>query len=86
MTDAQFMGLLIGAIVTLLGIASIITAIIVKPIINLNKSITKLDLTVSHLSENSVNLKSRVDKHGEQIDNLEITVAQHEVKLNNILK
>lgn len=83
MTDAQFMGMLIAAIVTLLGIASVIVGIIIKPIINLNRTITKLDTTIESIQKDSGTLKSRVDKHGEQLDDVRITVSRHEETLRN---
>ena len=83
MDQTQFMGMLIACIATLLGIASILIAIIIKPIINLNKTITKLDATIEGLQKEDANLKTRIDKHGNQIDDLNVKVVSHEVILNN---
>ena len=81
MNDNQFMGLLIGSIASLLAIASIIVAIIIKPIINLNKSITKLNDSIDVLNRDSKNLVERVNKHGKEIDtNREHLIAHdHEI-------
>lgn len=83
MDQTQFMGLLIGAIVTLLGVASIIVAIVIKPVINLNRTITKLDATIDSLKEADSILKDRVSEHGHQIDELNIKTANHDILINN---
>ena len=81
MSDTQFMGLLIGCIGTLLAIASVIVAIIVRPIISLNKSITKLNDSIDILNRDSSNLEERVTKHGKEIDEVrERTLTnEHEI-------
>lgn len=79
MTDAQFMGMLIGAIVTLLGIASIVAAIIVRPVINLNKNIEKLNVTIGGMQEEEKSLNSRVHKHGLQIDEANLKIKEHDI-------
>lgn len=83
MTDSQFMGMLITAIATLLGITSVMVVIIIKPIINLNKTITKLDTTIVNMQSEHDNLKSRVDKHGGEIDEVKLTVLKHEEELKH---
>lgn len=80
MTDAQFTGMLIATIGTLLTIASAIVAIVIKPVINLNKTITKLDTTLNNQSKEYDVLKNRVDKHGEQIDDCEKRLTIVEVR------
>ena len=77
MNEAQFMGLLIGAIATLLGIAGVMVAIIIKPIISLNTSIQKLNDSIDQLNGDNKNIKERVTKHGEEIDNLRKTQIEH---------
>lgn len=83
MTDTQFMGMLIAAIVTLLGIASVIVAIIIKPIINLNRTIAKLDTTIEGIQRDSGTLKARVDKHGLELDDVRLSVTKHEETLKS---
>lgn len=79
MSDAQFMGMLIGAIVSLLGIASIVAAIIVRPVINLNKNIEKLNVTIDGMQAEEKSLNSRVHKHGLQIDEANLTLKEHDI-------
>lgn len=83
MEQAQFMGLLITCIGSLLAIASVLVAIVIKPIINLNKTITKLDSTIENIQKEETTLVDRVNKHGTQIDSLNVQVASHEVLINN---
>lgn len=68
MDQATFIGLLIGALVVLSGIATAVTSLIVKPIINLNKSITKLDDSIRHILDDNSTIRKRLDKHGMEID------------------
>ena len=84
MTNNEFMGLLIGCIATLLGIGSIIVAIVVKPIISLNKSITKLNDSIDHLNGQNATLEQRVSKHGKEIDDLGDKVLIHENEIKHI--
>ena len=83
MTDTQFMGMLIAAIVTLLGIASVIVAIVIKPIINLNRTIAKLDTTIDSIQRDNGTLKTRVDKHGVELDDVRVSVSRHEETLKS---
>lgn len=82
MTNNEFMGLLIGSIVTLLGIASAVVALIVKPLINLNKSITKLNASIDQLNGENTTLRERVSKHGSEIDDLDdrVLVVEQDIK------
>jgi len=68
MEQTTFLGLLIGAIVTLLTISTAVTSLIVRPIIKLNKSITKLDDSIRHILDDNSVIRKRLDKHGDQID------------------
>lgn len=68
MDSTQFMGMLIAAIVVLLSIATGIAALIINPIIKLNKSITKLNDSIDKLNGDNERLEQRVTKHGREID------------------
>lgn len=82
MTNNEFMGLLIGAIVTLLGIATAVVALIVKPLINLNKSITKLNASIDQLNGENMTLRDRVSKHGKEIDENREHLIAHDHEIN----
>lgn len=84
MEQSQFLGLLIGSIGTLLTIASVIVAIIVRPIINLNKSITKLNDSIDRLNDDSVTLRDRVTQHGKEIDENREKLIVHEQKIKHL--
>lgn len=84
MTNNEFMGLLIGCIATLLGVGSIIVGIVVKPIINLNKSITKLNDSIDRLNGENETLAERVTKHGKEIDEVKIQVIHHEHEIEHL--
>ncbi len=74
MDSNTFMGFLITALVVLLGAASVITALIVKPLLNLNKNITALNYTITDMS-------SRLKKNDEEIIDLQKGFNQHETRI-----
>lgn len=74
MDSNTFMGLLIAALVVLLGAASIITTLIVKPLLNLNKNITALNYTITGMS-------SKLKKNDEEIIDLQKGFNQHETRI-----
>lgn len=84
MSEAQFMGLLIGAIGTLLAIASVIVAIIIRPIISLNKSIQKLNDSIDQLNGDNATLKERVTKHGKEIDENRMKLKDHDHEIAHL--
>lgn len=83
MEETQFMGLLIGCIATLLGVASAIVAIIIKPIINLNKTLDRLNAHIDELSTASASLKERVATHGNEIDALNLHQIAQDKDIEN---
>ena len=74
MDSNTFMGFLIAALVVLLGAASIITTLIVKPFLNLNKNITALNYTITDMS-------SKLKKNDEEIIDLQKGFNQHETRI-----
>lgn len=74
MDSNTFMGFLIAALVVLLGAASVITTLIVKPLLNLNKNITALNYTITDMS-------SRLKKNDEEIIDLQKGFNQHETRI-----
>ena len=81
MDSNTFMGLLIAALVVLVGLASGLAALIIKPVINLNKTITKLDCTIKTLVDDNSETKHHFDKNDKKIDDLEKTTMYHEGEL-----
>ena len=74
MDSNTFMGFLIAALVVLLGAASVITTLIVKPLLNLNKNITTLNYTITDMS-------SKKKKNDEEIVELQKGFNQHETRI-----
>ena len=74
MDSNTFMGFLIAALVVLLGAASVITTLIVKPLLNLNKNITALNYTITDMS-------SKLEKNDEEIIELQKGFNQHETRI-----
>lgn len=61
---------------------------IMSPIIKLNSNIVKLNTTMQDFEEtykeNHKKLENRVSYHGKEIDELEKTTVQHEVRITNL--
>lgn len=72
----------------LIGLLGFIGALIVvvKPLINLNSSITALTLSVNQLKDILEELKTRVTKHGDEIDAIQKDVANHEARIQILEK
>lgn len=73
--------ILVGAL-TLLGML----AVVIRPIINLNSSITALTGSVDSLKEMISKLEKRIDSHGEEIDGIQIELADHEARIKVLEK
>lgn len=71
--------MLIGAL-TLFGML----AVVVKPIINLNNSITSLTGSVNALKDMIARLEKRIDSHSEDIDEINVELADHEARIKNL--
>lgn len=68
MDNNTFMGLLIGALVVLFGLAGTIVAIVIKPIINLNRNMIQLDSSIQNLNKTANTMENRLNKHSQEID------------------
>lgn len=73
--------LLIGA----LGLIAAL-AVVIKPLITLNQSITTLTVSVNQLKEIIGELKERVTTHGREIDEIRAQLADHEARIRAIEK
>lgn len=81
MTDTMILGAL-GFVVSLIAI--------VTPIVKLNANIVRLTTVVEQLEklvkDKTDKLDERVTKHGQEIDQLNIDVAEHELRLQALEK
>lgn len=81
MDQNMFMGLFIAALVVILGLATAVTTLIVKPILKLNTSINNLNNSVSTLNKSVGDAEKKIEKNSQDIDELSKTVFMHEGKL-----
>jgi len=72
-------------LIGLLGFIAAI-AVVIKPLLNLNSSITALTVSVNQLKDILEELKGRVTKHGDEIDILQKDVANHEARISFLEK
>lgn len=79
MNDTTIM-LMVGFIASLIAI--------ITPIIKLNTNISQLNTTFKMFQEATekehISIDKRISKHGGQIDELEKTTANHEVRINAV--
>lgn len=73
--------ILIGA----LGLIGMLAGVI-SPIIKLNNNITELKASVDSLKEIIAELKDRITAHGREIDDIKVTIADHEARLRALEK
>ena len=59
---------------------------IVSPIIKLNNNITELKASVDSLKDIITELKERITSHGREIDEMKVTLADHEARLRALEK
>lgn len=71
--------ILIGAL-ALIGML----AGVVKPIITLNTNITELKGSIDALKDIIQELKDRVTTHGQEIDDIKVTLADHEARIHHL--
>ena len=76
MDELQFMGYLVSAIITLAIIMKFI-----QPINDLRVVIQKLNDTIETLKNDNATQNKRIEKHGEQIENLEKKVDKMQTKM-----
>lgn len=80
MNEVVFVGCLVLAVVTLGGFIAVIMKF-VQPINDLRVVIQKLNDTIDTLKTDNVTQNRRIEKHGEQIDDLNHRVGNIETKI-----
>lgn len=80
MNEVQFLGYLISAIITLGAFVSIVVKF-TQPINDLKVVIQKLNDTIDAMKHDNDQQNKRIDKHGEQIDQLDRRVGKIETKI-----
>lgn len=80
MNEVVFVGYLVLAVVTLGGFIAVIMKF-VQPINDLRVVIQKLNDTIDTLKTDNVTQNRRIEKHGEQIDDLNHRVGNIETKI-----
>lgn len=87
MTEQEFIGWLIGALATIIGLLTAITV----PIIRVNSNLVKLNSNFEYMRQGDETRDKRIEKHGNEIDVLnkkqlttEKILDRHELRLENI--
>lgn len=80
MDELQFLGYLVSAIITLGGFVAVIMKF-TQPINDLKVVIQKLNDNIDALRNDNDRQSKRIDKHGEQIDQLDNRVGKIETKI-----
>lgn len=80
MNETEFIGYAVLAIITLGGFISVIMKF-VQPINDLRIVIQKLNDTIDSLKIDNLTQNRRIEKHGEQIDDLNHRVGNIETKI-----
>lgn len=81
------LGMVVACLIAIIGVYITIknnTEKEKKPIDELNINIVKLTMAIENMKENDQIRDERINKHGEEIDNLNKVVNLHELRLSNI--
>lgn len=81
MGDAEFLGYLVSATITLGGFMAVMAKFI-QPINDLRIVIQKLNDTIDAIKEDILSQGMRIEKHGSQIDELNNRVGKIETKID----
>ncbi len=81
MDEAQFLGYLVMAIVTLGGFVTVVNRI-TQPINDLRVVVQELKDCISTLKTDNATQNRRLDEHGKDIDNLKVAVGNLETKVS----
>ena len=73
---------MIMAILAFLGAA----LVILKPILNLNASITELKVSIDQFRDTVNDLKASLNEQGKEIDKIRDQVVDHEARIKNLEK
>ena len=84
MDSNTFMGYLITAIIALLSGASVIVAIVIRPIIKLNAKITELSDSLKNLNGLLTKAEQRIEKHGNEIDTINKDLRIYEGRISRL--
>jgi archaellum component FlaC len=80
MEEAQFLGYLVMAIITLGGFVAVVNRI-TQPINDLRVVVQELKDCINTLRSDNATQNKRLDEHGKDIDNLKIKVGNLETKV-----
>lgn len=58
--------------------------VILKPILNLNTSITELKTSIDQFRDTLNKLDYRITEHGKEIDSIKNQVVDHEARIKNL--
>ena len=73
---------MIMALLAFLGAA----LVILKPILNLNASITELKVSIDQFRDTVNDLKASLNEQGKEIDKIRDQVVNHEARITNLEK
>lgn len=60
--------------------------VILKPLLNLNTSITELKASIDQFRDTVNKLDNRITEHGKEIDSIKAQVVDHEARIKNLEK
>ena len=84
MDSNMFMGLFISALVVLVGLAGGISTLIIKPVVNLNKSVTKLESSITSLTDATLRNEHKINEQEVHIDNINMDLRSFEGRISKI--
>ena len=82
MTEYEFVGLLVAALITLITLFNLIY----KPLSNINENLVKVKDSIESLKDSQSRLEQRVNAHGKEIDENTLHLTQHDKDIEQLKK
>lgn len=84
MDSNTFMGLLIAALAVLITMGVGITTIVLKPVIQLNRTMVRLDDSINNLNKTANTMENRLNKHDEDIEDIHKDLRNFEGRISRV--
>lgn len=84
MDSNTFMGLLIAALAVLIAMGVGITTLFIKPVIQLNRNMVRLDDSINNLNKTATGMENRLDKHDKDIEGINKDLRNIDTRISRV--
>jgi len=80
MVEAEAVGMVLLALSTILSVF----AVVAKPLLRLDQTITKLEVTLEHLQQSTDSMSSTISAHEHRLDVVEDRLTDHDYRIRGL--